>query len=332
MEWSKLILGRSLVIFWCMALGLFLPEKVEARLRVVVTTTILADTVQQIGQNKVAVRSLMGSNPHHYKIRTEDIRHLSQAHLVIYNGLSIENGLKRVLSQLPKDVYLVDVSDCLPKKFLRSSHQFDGHHSHSHAENSCGYHYDPHFWLNVNHWMMVVRQIEKSLKVIDSSEAHFYHMSSNKYLGQLNELDQYIRFQSKKIPTNLRLLVTSHNALGYFGQAYGFETDGLMGTEGQDASIANLRRLSYKIMAQKLTTIFWDNTTSRKSMQALQESILSKGHKVSLAGPILVGGVLDSSQTLQSCDKHNHSTYEGMMRHNVDTIRVHLTPSKHDSN
>ena len=116
MEWSKLILGRSLVIFWCMALGLFLPEKVEARLRVVVTTTILADTVQQIGQNKVAVRSLMGSNPHHYKIRTEDIRHLSQAHLVIYNGLSIENGLKRVLSQLPKDVYLVDVSDCLPKK------------------------------------------------------------------------------------------------------------------------------------------------------------------------------------------------------------------------
>ncbi len=112
MEWSKLIRGRSFVVFLCMSLWLFLPEEVGAKLRVVVTTTILADTVQQIGQNKVTVRSLMGSNPHHYKIQTEDIRHLSQAHLVIYNGLSIENGLKRVLSQLPKDVYLVDVSDC----------------------------------------------------------------------------------------------------------------------------------------------------------------------------------------------------------------------------
>ena len=324
MKWSKLVRGINVVAFSCMVV--LLPEIVEARLRVVATTTILADTVQQIGHDKVTVRSLMGSNPHHYKIRTEDIRHLSQAHLVIYNGLSIENGLRRVLSQLPKDVYIVDVSDCLPKKKLRSSHQFDDHHSH--PENSCGYHYDPHFWLNVNHWMVVVRQIEKSLKVIDSYQAHFYHMSSNKYLGQLNELDQYIRSQSEKIPTNFRFLVTSHNALGYFGQAYGFETDGLMGTEGEETSIANLRRLSYKIMDQKLTTIFWDNTTSRKSMQALQESILAKGHKVSLAGPILVGGVLDSRQTLQNCDKHNHSTYDGMMRHNVDTILVHLTPQQ----
>ena len=62
--------------------------------------------------------------------------------------------------------------------------------------------------------------------------------------------------------------------------------------------------------------------------ERMQESILAKGHKVSLAGPILVGGVLDSRQTLQNCDKHNHSTYDGMMRHNVDTILVHLTPQQ----
>ena len=77
MKWSKLIRGINVVAFSCMAVAVLLPEIVEARLRVVATTTILPDTVQQIGHDKVTVRSLMGSNPHHYKIRTEDIRHLS---------------------------------------------------------------------------------------------------------------------------------------------------------------------------------------------------------------------------------------------------------------
>ena len=320
----KIILQIKVFSFYWFVLGLLVLRVAEAELRVVTTTTFLADTVQQIGQERVAVRSLMRNNLHYYKIRTEDIQHIFQAQLILYNGLSTENGLKRVFDQLPESIYLIDISACLPKQVLLSSNQLDHHHPHS--KSTCN-HYDSHFWLNVSHWMAVVQQVKNSLKAIDPGQSHFYQRSTHTYLKQLRELDRYILSQSKKVPVDNRLLITSHNALNYFGQAYGFETDGLMGTEGQEASIANMRKLADKIISRNLTTIFWDNTTSQKSMQALQESLQAKGYKVRLAGPILIDGVWANSQMLADCDKHHHQTYIGMMRHNIDTMLVHLAPA-----
>jgi manganese/zinc/iron transport system substrate-binding protein len=274
----------------------------ERKINVVATTGMIADAVQNVGGERVVVTALMGPgvDPHLYKASASDVTLLDNADIIFYNGLELEGRLSDVLVKMARSRPTVAVAEDIAPDKLREPSQFEGK-------------YDPHVWFDVSLWQSAVGTIEKHLGELDPGSKELYARNSAVYLKQLDDLDAYVKAQIERIPAQSRVLITAHDAFGYFGERYGIEVRGLQGTStATEAGAADVQQLADFIVERKIKAIFVESSVPEATIKAVQAAVEAKGHQVAIGGQ-LFSDAMGASGTPEG-------TYVGMVRYNVDTI------------
>ena len=275
----------------------------DSTLKVVTTTTMITDLVQNIGGDLIQVDGLMGAgvDPHLYKASEGDVAKLYNADVIFYNGLHLEGKLVEVFEKMEgQGKAQVALAEALDKSKLIGSDYF--------ASN-----YDPHVWFSIGYFKQFAQQVSQVLSEQDPTNKDQYANNLTNYLKQLDTLDAEINQVIASLPEEQRILVTAHDAFNYFGEAYSFEVVGLQGlSTATEAGVQDVQRLSEFIIENEVKAIFVDSSVPRRTIEALQQAVLSKGHQVGIGGS-LYSDALGDSGTVEG-------TYLGMFRYNVNSI------------
>jgi len=270
-----------------------------------VTTTIgmITDVVKEVGGEHVNVVGLMGSgvDPHLYKASQGDIKKLDQADIIFYNGLHLEGKMVEIFERMANKKPTIAVSDNIDRSSLRL------------GDKDMGTEYDPHIWFNVAHWMKTTESIRDGLIELDPSHKEVFEENAENYLKQLEELDLEVRVKIASIPEEGRVLVTAHDAFGYFGDAYGIKVMGLQGiSTASEAGTKDLIDLRDYLVVNKIKAVFIESSVPRKAIDAVIQGANEKGHKVEIGGELFSDAMGE--------DGSPEGNYIGMVRHNVNTI------------
>lgn len=269
---------------------------------VVATTSMIADAARQIGGDSLEVIGLMGPgvDPHLYKPTQGDISRLTDASLILYNGLHLEGKMQEVLEKLSARKTVVAVSRDIPPSSLIILNQPKGAP-------------DPHIWFDVELWSVAIQTISQALQEHDPPRAAYYQQRTEAYLAELARLHEEVREQISTIPEQQRVMVTAHDAFSYFGRAYNIEVRGLQGISTlAEYGVQDISRLVDFISQRNIKAVFVESSVSPKALQAVVEGSRQRGH------PIRIGGSL-YSDALGAADSEA-GTYTGMLKHNVRTI------------
>lgn len=297
-----------LVIFFALYCGLaFFSKKTvntvyqKKKLKVVCTISMITDAVKALGQDHISVTGLMGPgiDPHLYKAREGDVHKLAQADLIFFNGLHLEGKMGDVLNAMNKKIATKAVAEVIPTTLL--------------IEGDFQETFDPHVWHDVSLWLFIVQEIQKVLIEHDPEHAKYYQTNAKNYIQRLQDLDNYIKEQIKRLKPEQRILVTAHDAFHYFGKAYGFTVVGLQGIS-TDAEIStnDIQRLADYIVEKKVHAIFVESSIPERNIQAVQKAVQARNWEV-IIGPELFSDALGD-------ERSDAGTYLGMIKHNIDAI------------
>ena len=277
--------------------------KSNGKLNVVCTTTMITDLVNNIGGDNVNVEGLMGSgvDPHLYKASEGDVSKLVNADVIFYNGLHLEGKLVEVFEKMERSGKTpIALGENLDKSGLIGSDYF--------ASN-----YDPHVWFDIDYYKQFAKKVSDVLVEKDPKNSMNYEANLKAYLEELNTLQKQVNLIIDKLPQEKRILVTAHDAFNYFGKAYGFEVVGLQGlSTATEAGVQDVQKLSAFIIENKIKAIFVESSVPKRTIEALQQAVKSKGHDVEIGGT-LYSDALGNADTIEG-------TYLGMFEYNMSTI------------
>jgi manganese/zinc/iron transport system substrate-binding protein len=155
--------------------------------------------------------------------------------------------------------------------------------------------------------------VRDGLIELDPKHKSVYEQNAKDYLKQLDELDEYVRTQIASIPESSRVLVTAHDAFGYFGDAYGIEVMGLQGiSTDTEYGLFDVSSLVDLLVERGIKAVFIESSIPRRSIDAVVEGAKAKGHDVIIGGELFSDAMGDEGTF--------EGTYIGMVTHNVDTI------------
>ena len=279
-------------------------EKIKnGKLQIVTTTTMITDLVKNIGGDKIEVQGLMGAgvDPHLYKASEGDVSKLFNADVIIYNGIHLEGKLEEVFEKMRhQNKKTIAVSDAIDKNTLIESEFF--------ASN-----YDPHIWFDITNWEIITSYLMVELSKLDSKNAIFYKENGEAYLKELAALKIKISEMINPLPVEKRILVTAHDAFNYFGKAFQFNVVGLQGlSTATEAGVKDVQKMAAFIIEQNVKSIFIESSVPRRTVEALQEAVKSKGHQIEIGGTLFSDALGDFGTV--------EGTYIGMYKHNVKTI------------
>jgi manganese/zinc/iron transport system substrate-binding protein len=269
-----------------------------------VTCTIgmIADAAQIIGGPHVTVEGLMGPgvDPHLYKASQGDLAKLGGSDLILYNGLNLEGKMGDLFVKMSRTRPTVPVTEAIPESLLREPPEFLGH-------------YDPHVWFDVSLWRRATARVSDALIELDSGHRADFERNAAAYLDTLAALDQWVRENMATIPRERRVLVTAHDAFGYFGRAYDVDVVGLQGISTvSEYGLADVQRIVGLITSRKIKAVFIESSVPRRSIDAVVEGCRGRGHNVAVGGT-LFSDAMGAAGTPEG-------TYVGMVRANVRTI------------
>ena len=282
-------------------------------LNVVASFSIIGDFAQQVGQDRISLKVLVGpeSDAHVYEPRPADAMALADADVVLTNGLSYEGFLSRLISASGTDAPVVALAE--------GGHVLDdpaGGHSHSHGDK-VEFHaaaQDPHAWQSVANAQAYVDGIAHAFCAADAEGCAEYEANAARYNAELAALDQYIRDEVAEIPPADRAVVVSHNAFRYFEDAYGITFLSPQGVSTEaEASAADVAGLIHDIREHHAGAIFAENISDTRLLERVASETGLK-----IAGSLY-------SDALSPPDGPA-PTYLQMMRHNADLILSALRP------
>jgi len=280
----------------------------NGKIDVVATTTMIADLARQIGGETVNVEGLMGAgiDPHLYKASEGDVGKLAGAELILFNGLHLEGKMAEILEQMDgRGITSIAVAELLPKSDLKASELFQGN-------------VDPHVWFNISLWSKVAGHVAETFAEIDPENKVSYDENLASFQKELADLHAWTLEGIASIDESKRVLVTAHDAFGYFGDAYGMEVKGLQGiSTATEAGTADVQELAQFIADNKIPSMFVESSVPPRNIEAVQAAVNSKGFNVEIGGS-LYSDALGSAGT-------GADTYQGTIKHNVDTIVFGLT-------
>ena len=285
-----------------LVLGCANNKKDNGKLNVVVTTTILTDLVQNIGGDLINLQGLMGAgvDPHLYKASEGDVSKLFNADVIFYNGLHLEGKLVAIFEKMEAEKTTVALGDFLPKEGLISSDYF--------ASN-----YDPHVWFNIQYFKEFSDQVTTVLSTKDPKNKERYQANNIAFQQELDLLQTTVENKIASLDPQKRILITAHDAFNYFGKNYGFKVVGLQGlSTATEAGVQDVQQLSEYIIEHKVKAIFVESSVPRRTIEALEAAVLSKGHQVSIGGSLYSDALGDVGSL--------EGTYIGMFLYNVKTI------------
>ena len=261
-------------------------------LKIVTTTTIVADLVRQVGGDNVDVVSLVGPNgdAHMFEPGPADLARLKNADLLVMNGLQLEGWMTRMVqASAYKGPVLVASRDVNARKF-----EVDG------IKQA-----DPHAWQDVMAVRAYVLAIELGLISVDPANKEKYRERAVAYDRVLSNLNRWVKDQIAQVPVDKRKIITNHDAFYYFAEAYGvkfFAPRGLSTEAEPDAG--ELAELITQIKTTGVKALFLENMSETKTAEMLVHD----------AGAV-IGGTL-YVDALSPADGPA-ATYEAMMRYNV---------------
>jgi ABC-type Zn uptake system ZnuABC Zn-binding protein ZnuA len=195
---------------------------VNAKPKVVATTTLVGDVVRQVGGNAIDLTVLLpvGADPHGFDPTPRDVSTVADADVVFINGLGLEQFLDRLLQSAGDSAQIVAVSDGVTPIEGHDEHEGEEHEGEEHEGG------DPHAWTDPNNVMVWTANIASALSQLDPANAAAYQANAEQYTEELQALDAWVREQVALIPAADRQLVTDHALFSYFAQRYGFEQVG----------------------------------------------------------------------------------------------------------
>jgi ABC-type Zn uptake system ZnuABC Zn-binding protein ZnuA len=276
------------------------------KLSVVATFSILGDLVQNVGGDRVTIRTLVGpgGDAHTFEPSPADGVALSEASLIFESGLGFEPWLDELyVSSGSKAERVVVTERVEPINAAEGAEHAEGQPSEPEE-------FDPHVWGDAGNAIRMVESIRDALARADASNAGVYQANAERYLAELKALDDFIVAETSKLPPQRRKLVTTHDTFGYFAKRYGYEILGTAlgsSTEAADPSAGELAKLIAGIEAAGVPAIFAENVQN----PGLMERIASEaGVKL---GPTLYTDALGEPGS-------DGDTYLKMMRYNITTI------------
>lgn len=284
------------------------PSPEPGALRVVATTTVLADLVAQVGGPKVAVTSIVpkGGEVHTFDPTPATVQKIAEADLVIANGLGLDEWLVGLAEDAGGDAPIVELGEDLPAGTYLES---DGE---AHAGEEPGAHggdehaVNPHLWLDVANARAYAARIGEALAAADPENAAAYAAGAAAYDARLAELDGWVRERMATVPEANRVVVSFHEAFPYFAAAYGLEIIGtITDAPGQDPSAGEIADLVAAIRAGGARAVFAEAQFGDDLVRTIADE----------TGATVVASLYNDSVGDAPAD-----TYEGLMRWNVDRI------------
>ncbi len=283
------------------------PGRDAEPIKIVATTGMIADAARNVAGDRAKVTALMGEgvDPHLYKASPGDARLMSDADLILYNGLHLEGKMADALVKLARRKPTVQVTESIPESLLREPPEFQGQ-------------YDPHVWFDVSLWMNVAERIRDALAEHDPAGKETYAGNASRYVEELRALHEWCKEELQQIPREKRVLVTAHDAFGYFGRAYGLEVKAIQGiSTDSEPPLTVINDLVDLLVSRRINAVFVESSVPRKTIEALVEGASARGHRVTIGGQ-LFSDAMGREGTPEG-------TYVGMVRHNVNTIVRALT-------
>ena len=278
-------------------------------MRVVCTTGQVAEMVERVGGEHVSVDALMGPgvDPHLFNPVASDLRKLSAADAIFYNGLHLEGRMSETFEQMARTKATFAVTEGIQSrkdKRLREPPEFEGL-------------YDPHVWHDPLLWGDCVTDVANDLAQLDPAHADEYRANAEAYREEFIELDKFCRVELAKIPKERRVLVTAHDAFGYFGNTFGLEVHGLKGiSTEEEKDLHRQEEIQRMIVERKIPAVFVESAVAPKTIKALVEPCQAAGWDLKIGGELYADALGPAGS--------DDATYAGMIRHNVQTIAAAL--------
>jgi iron/zinc/copper transport system substrate-binding protein len=276
------------------------------KLQIVTTYSIVYDIVKNVGGDQIEIHSLapIGSNPHEYDPRPLDVQKTTDADVVFYNGLNLEEGnswFEKLLDTAGKsgeDAPVYRMSEGVEPKYLTSK----GNEGEE----------DPHAWLDIRNGIKYAENARDALIAVDPDHADIYEKNAKEYISELEKLHQNAVESFNKIPKEERFLVTSEGAFKYFSDAYGFEAGYIweinsenQGTPQQVKEIVDI------IKSRDVSSLFVETSVDPRSMEM-----------VSSETGVPIGGTLFTDSLGKTGE--DGDTYIKMMESNITVILDNL--------
>lgn len=271
----------------------------EGKIKIVTTIAQIGNPLSVIGGDRVEVESLMGSSvdPHLYNATHSDITKIEKADLVFYNGLNLEANMVEIFNEIGKTKPVLAVGETISEELLL----YD-------EDNNI----DPHIWFDIDLWKQAIEAAVEELKEYDPDEAEFFEENKQAYFAELDELKKEAE-KLLEIPESKRILVTAHDAFGYFGNAYDMKVVGLQGlSTDSEIGVSDIQETIDIVAEYQVPAVFVESSISEDSINAVIEGAKSKGIDLALGGELFSDAMGEAGT--------EEGTYIGMYRHNVNTI------------
>ncbi|MGM0983793.1 MAG: metal ABC transporter solute-binding protein, Zn/Mn family [Pseudomonadota bacterium] len=286
--------------------GPVVADEEAAPLQLVATTAMIADVLREVGGERVEVQGLMGPgvDPHLYRQTRHDVTAMTRADAVFWNGLNLEAQLRNFLSRLAERKPVFALGEAVPVDQRLADEAYPDQP-------------DPHVWMDPGRWQWVVEGVRDALAELAPDHAQEFEARTQAYLAELEALDGYAAEVLDSVPTSSRVLVTAHDAFGYFGDAYEFEVMGIQGFSTEsEAGLARIESLVDVLVDRRIGAIFIESSVSDRNVQALVEGAAAEGWTVEIGGE-LFSDAMGPAATYEG-------TWLGMFDHNVTLIALAL--------
>lgn len=272
-------------------------------LRIVATTGMIADMVRNVAGEHAEVVALIkpGVDPHLYKPTRSDAERILNADMIFYNGLLLEGKLTDTLIRAAssgKRVYAV--TELLDEGKLLEAEDYPDM-------------YDPHVWMDPVAWSLGIEVVRARLSNAIPAAAEAFAENARRYKTELESLHAYASEVLSSVPEADRILVTAHDAFGYFGRRYGYKVVGIQGISTEsEAGLKDIEDLVELIVSNEVAAVFLESTVPERNIRSLITGARARGR------PVVIGGELFSDA--MGPENTYEGTYIGMIDHNVTTI------------
>ncbi|MAZ96588.1 MAG: manganese transporter [Flavobacteriales bacterium] len=273
-------------------------------IKIVCTTSIISDWVENIASEEMQIIPLLkiGIDPHVYKPSKKDLDILRSADVIIYHGLHLEGKIIEVLKRIEGPI-IINAAQNYPKHLIISDPNFPAST-------------DPHVWFDVDLSKIAISTITEEIANKYPQLKEVLESNKEEYLTYINDIAIQVKQIIDSIPEKQRTVVTTHDALSYFGRSFGFNVKTLQGASTvSEFGLKEITSLVDFVVEQKVPAIFLENIISPQAMLSVQKGCKAKGFEVKI-GPELLSDSLG--------DKEGQNTYTGMLLFNAQTIAEYL--------
>lgn len=276
---------------------------------VVATTTQAADAVRVIGGEDVELIALMGAgvDPHLYSPTEADISAMNNADMLVYMGLNLEGQFGEVIEALGEtDVRVVS----LGRPVQRAGFTIGGFDLSEEFENVD----DPHFWFDPRNWQISINTLAEELAMLLPEQAETFTERAAAYNAQLDTLYEWGVNAIEQLPEELRVLVTSHDAFQYFGDAFGLQVEAVQGLSTEDeAGVGDVQEVVNYVVENDIPVLFVESSIPRNTIESVVEAAQSQGQEVTI-------GVRELYSDAMGAPEDFSGAYTGMLSENIITI------------